>query len=224
MVDRRAEQGPIKDQGRRGTCVAFATTAGHELLRQDGLDLSEEFLHWAAKQRDGLPASAEGTTLAAAASALADLGQPVEALWPYDDRRDQRAADYRPPDGVCAAAHARCVRGGGDIQPKIPAIRDTLDRGLAVLLGIRLYRPWYEVARDGHIGMPAAGASPFGGHAVLVVGYRDGDGEGAGSCIVRNSWGADWGADGYGLLPYAYVDAHGIEAWGLALDGSRRSS
>jgi hypothetical protein len=198
--------------------VAFAMTAGHELLRQDGLDLSEEFLHWAAKQRDGLPVVAEGTTLAAAAAALADLGQPQEALWPYDDRRDQRAGDYRPPDGVRAAALARRTRGGGAVQPKAPEVRAALDRGLGVLLGIRLYRPWYEVAEDGRIAMPTAGAAPFGGHAVLVVGYRDGDGEGGGTYIVRNSWGADWGADGYGFLPYAYVDANGIAAWGLALD------
>lgn len=204
--------------------MAFAATAAHELLRPGELDLSEEFLHWAAKQRDGLPPTVEGTTLAAAAGALAALGQPVEALWPYDDSRDQRASDYQPPDGARAAARARCVRGGGNVQPKIATIQDTLERGLAVLLGIRLYRPWYEVADDGRIGMPAAGASPFGGHAVLVAGYRDGEGEGGGSCIVRNSWGADWGADGYGYLPYAYVDAHGIEAWGLALDVTKGSS
>lgn len=216
-LDRRAELAPTKDQGRRGTCVAFAMTAGHELLRQDGLDLSEEFLHWAAKQRDGLPAVAEGTTLAAVAGALAELGQPPEALWPYDDGRDQRAADYRPPDGVCAAALARRTGGGEAVPPKVPAIRAALDRGLAVLLGIRLYLPWYEITEDGRVGMPSIGATPFGGHAVLVVGYRDGEGDGGGFYIVRNSWGADWGAEGYGFLPYAYVDAHGIAAWGLAL-------
>ena len=61
-------------------------------LRTSGEDLCEEFLHWGAKQRDGLPRTVEGTTLAAAARTLADLGQPPEHHWPYDEARDYRAA------------------------------------------------------------------------------------------------------------------------------------
>lgn len=64
--------------------------------------------------------------------------------------------------------------------------------------------------------MPTAGSRPYGGHAVLLVGYQDGEGEGGGRFLVRNSWGADWGERGYGRLPYAYVDAHGLAAWNLA--------
>merc|ERR1712159_888851 len=41
----------------------------------------------------------------------------------------------------------------------------------------------------------------MGGHAVLCCGYDD-EKE---MFIVRNSWGADWGMDGYFLMPYAFM-------------------
>jgi len=87
-----------------------------------------------------------------------------------------------------------------------------LDAGRAVLLGIRLYATWFQTGPGGAIGLPAEGAADLGGHAVLVVGHRT-----DGTFVVRNSWGVDWGDGGYGYLPAAYVDAHGVEAWSLAL-------
>jgi len=214
VLDLRDRQSPIKDQGRRGTCVAFAATAGHEMLRADGEDLGAEFLHWAAKSRDGLPAAAEGTTLAAAAVALAEVGQPPEQLWPYDDTRDQWAASYRPPDEAHAAAALRRLRGGHALEPTPAALRDALDQGLAVVLGIRLYATWYAPSPEGWITLPTPGAVALGGHAVLLVGYDD-DPTASGHFIVRNSWGDDRGDGGYAYLPEAYVAAHGLQAWGL---------
>lgn len=181
------------------------------MLRAEGVDLSEEFLHWAAKQRDGLPQHAEGTTLSAAAAALADMGQPTEEAWPYDDGRDHRDPTYRPPDGACEAALARRLAGARVLHPSADGVRAALDEGCAVVLGVRLYVTWHSAPADGRIGMPSAGATALGGHAVLLVGYIDSDA--GGHFIVRNSWGVEWGVDGYGFLPYAYVDAHGLDTW-----------
>src|SRR6266508_4574515 len=79
VVDLSAVLGPVRDQGNRGTCLAFATTAGHESTRLSDLgdprtDLSEELLYWACKQLEGNTSS--GTKPAAAARALAETGQP----------------------------------------------------------------------------------------------------------------------------------------------------
>ena len=46
-----------------------------------------------------------------------------------------------------------------------------------------------------------------GGHAMLIVGYEDDESvAGGGYFTVLNSWGEDWGENGYVKLPYAYVE------------------
>jgi len=92
--------------------------------------------------------------------------------------------------------------------------------GLAVLLGIRLFATWYAPSGDGRIALPASSAVALGGHAVLLVGY-DGDAGATGYFIVRNSWGDDWGEEGYAYLPDTYIEAHGLQAWGLESEGQR---
>ena len=45
-----------------------------------------------------------------------------------------------------------------------------------------------------------------GGHAVLIVGYRDDPlVDGGGYFIVKNSWGLDWGEDGYFNIAYSQI-------------------
>ena len=52
------------------------------------------------------------------------------------------------------------------------------------------------------------------GHAVVAVGFDDSIeiGPSKGAFIIRNSWGEEWGENGYGYLPYDYL------LNGLALD------
>ena len=41
----------------------------------------------------------------------------------------------------------------------------------------------------------------LGGHAVMAAGYDDE----RKMLLVRNSWGKDWGEDGYFWMPYEYI-------------------
>ena len=49
--------------------------------------------------------------------------------------------------------------------------------------------------------MPAPGENVLGGHCVLAVGYDDSQQR----FLARNSWGPDWGIEGYFTVPYAYL-------------------
>ncbi len=49
--------------------------------------------------------------------------------------------------------------------------------------------------------MPGSGEKVVGGHAVMCVGYDDQ----AQQFTIRNSWGTQWGQNGYFKMPYAYL-------------------
>jgi len=78
-----------------------------------------------------------------------------------------------------------------------------LASGFPIVFGMTVYDSFLgeAVAASGVVPMPAVTESCQGGHAVLAVGYDDAKD----AVLVRNSWGADWGEDGYFWLPYAYI-------------------
>lgn len=51
------------------------------------------------------------------------------------------------------------------------------------------------------------GGTYFGGHAITIVGYTKT------GFIVRNSWGTNWGTNGYNEIPYKDYPGACIEAW-----------
>ena len=57
------------------------------------------------------------------------------------------------------------------------------------------------VRRTGVLPVPARHDRLLGGHAVLAVGYDHAQRR----IIFRNSWGPEWGDNGYGYLPYAFL-------------------
>ena len=82
---------PVKDQGHRGTCVAFASVALVETLvksaNKQTMDLSEEFIYWASKSLPGatLPNS-DGSFPLNMLNTAAKYGVPAEQVWPYELR------------------------------------------------------------------------------------------------------------------------------------------
>jgi C1A family cysteine protease len=206
VVDLRDRFRPVGDQGRRGTCVAFAVTALHEADRgpdgDHGLpeDLAEEVLFWGAKQIDG--DRTDGTRFTSANLALQRWGQPAEQLWPYDDGRDHRAASYQPPAAAIDPLNCH-LSALSPITADIDRVRSQLDAGRPVVLGIPVWDGFRRADRE-PLPPPQPGDIYPTRHAVVVVGHDPA----ANAVLIRNSWGSDWGNDGHlwvdaGLLTLA---------------------
>lgn len=203
-VDLRPILPEVRDQGARGTCLAFAVTAAHEKSRSGAdsapEDLSEEGLYWGCKTTDGDWDS--GTTFRSAEAALQRFGQPLGDAWPYDPYRadgpyDRPAADTEPWH---RAALRRCEAEG-------TVIRGHLLAETPVAVGLELFDGFLDPGPGGHIADPAHNEGWLGRHAVVLVGYD------ADHLLLRNSWGLSWGDGGYGWITNSYLAAHCDEAW-----------
>jgi hypothetical protein len=219
---------PIRAQGGRPTCAAFALTALNEYVRRHGsidVDLSEQHLYYQAKQIDG-DRNGCGTYLATAVEVLRDSGQCRESVWPYDPNLPCDDHGTPPPtaksDGLDYQLHAIAVE-----EKSVCAYKAQLAKAWPITVAIPTYDSWFlnsEVKRSGRITMRIGDEAEAEGHALVIVGYQDStDSPGGGYFIVRNSWGVAWAHEspyrpGYGTIPYEYIATEAWEAYAITLD------
>jgi C1A family cysteine protease len=203
VVDLRPRMPPVGDQGRLGSCTAWASTAAWraELMKQGKPDMepSELATYYWTRSLEGTTKVDAGASIRDAIKSLAKVGCAPEELWPYDIARFAKA----PPAAVKKAAGAHQALEYQAVPQMEPDLKAALAEGYAVVIGISVYESFESPAanRTGIIPLPKRSERLLGGHAIALVGYDDP----ARYFTFRNSWGTGWGDKGYGYLPYDYV-------------------
>jgi hypothetical protein len=225
-VDLRAELGPIRFQGKRGTCVAHTVCALVEcLLKRDGraTDLTEQYVYWNAKSHDGRP-NEIGTKIVVAMERQVADGACSEEVWPYVPDVIPGNESHAPPPATAAADSVanRLAAYEGLKRHDAGAIRAALDAGRPIALSVPVFPNWKGnrmLKLSGFIPMPLPGNTNDGGHAMCAVGYGyDSEFTGGGYLVLRNSWGSQFApsspvAPGHALLPFAYWEDYGWEVF-----------
>jgi len=219
IVDYTSEMSPVKDQKNLGSCTGFAIAAvkewqeRKEYLREikegsyyrrenDQYDLSEQWLYYKAKEIDPWP-NEEGTSLRYVLKILQKQGVPPEEGWVYNDREKGEAKPW-------AKLIARWNFGGKYYRiTSIPELKYALyDKG-PVVIGIVCFEEIFNPGPSGIVPYPRNPWMYYGGHAVAVVGYDDR----RKLFKFKNSWSPRWGQNGYGYLPYKYIQDFMMDAW-----------
>lgn len=112
--------------------------------------------------------------------------------------------------GAAVDTYKRILSGAGGKRP------------MPLVIGVLTFRSLNSqyTSDTGWFSLPFYDDNPDGGHAMLVVGYKDTPMvPGGGYFIVRNSWGTDWAWNykdnahrGYARIPYAYIEKFAYSA------------
>ena len=199
--------GGARFQGKRATCLAFSASAAHSVALARADDLCVEWLYCCAKLRDGT--HGEGLQMRAVREALREDGQPEEFIWPYNESRTHDDPTYCLPatDGAQLFRRQSVAIGQNAI-----GIVSALTSGRPVILGLETTVAFFEATgNSGRIELPKDAQATIGLHSVLAVGWGR-DSASSICLVVRNSWGAEWGVQGYALLTAAYAELHVLDA------------
>jgi C1A family cysteine protease len=208
-VDLRRWCPPVFDQGEIGSCTANASCAALAFLERRGPDdrlFSRLFVYYYTRQVEGTPpADDAGAQIRTVMKVLARTGVPYEQTWPYDPPHERYAA--RPSEDARAEAERHKVLFYYRCST-LATVRASLAQGFPVVFGFSMPENMTsdECRQYGRVRYPEPGEKLLGGHAVLAVGFDDTvvHGDGTGALLVRNSWGSEWGMDGYFWLPYRF--------------------
>jgi C1A family cysteine protease len=217
QADLRAKCPPIYDQGHLGSCTANAIAGALEFLqmkqRQKYFMPSRLYIYYNERAVEGSIASDSGAQLRDGMKVVNRWGACREEAWPYDIARFA----LRPGTDCYTEGVKHQTLEYARVPQDLRQMKACLASGFPFVFGFMVYAGMMSpaVRRSGEVPMPRLDEQPWGGHAVMAVGYD----EGRQRFLLRNSWGEKWGKLGYFTMPYAYLADQGLAAdfWTIRL-------
>ena len=213
-VDLRPECITAYNQGNSGTCTAHAVAGAfaylHRKHKRHPMRPSPRFIFYNEMAMTRQLGSRCTVHLRDALKAVAVKGVCPESHCKYRD--DERLLRKRPHEKAFSAARSRKLVSYHRIpmephssQMFLKHLKHCLADGYPFVFGFMTYKSFDERGgkwKDGVMPIPnRKKEAKEGGHAVMAVGYDDA----RKAFIVRNSWGPEWGLNGYFLMPYKLI-------------------
>jgi hypothetical protein len=204
-VDLRKYCSPIGDQKQTSRCSAFAWTHATELVTNlkggDSPRLSPTYtmLEFQRMQGDAQDYSyaysgGNGTVTGTdPGRVLAEQGTCRQELWPDDSPAPAK------PERVLISDSEKHRLDATPHPIALDDVRKVLSAGCPVHVAINTGPVFSEVGRDGVFAAAEPPSGFHGRHAMLIVGYT------GNFYIVKNSWGENWGDQGYCYIPKAVL-------------------
>ncbi len=213
---RRDEEGeyftPPEDQGPlncSAACAVLGLLEYFERLRGRTFEGSKLFLYKVSRNRLQKQFRVMGDTgadLRTTLKALVQFGVPPEEHWPYDiEHFDEEPSAFlyslaKPPRDV---RYFRLAESNCDGTRTWEVVKSFLAAGFPVLLGFPVPT---SLTTDANVPYRPDLDSIRGGQAAVAVGYKNNHfGRGQHALLIRSSWGTQWGDNGNGWLPIAFL-------------------
>ncbi len=199
---------PIDNQGRLSSCVGWAGNIVREILvRRTAPDtqirLSALFAYFEARKLGGYT-NDTGAQLRDVFRAMANTGICPETAWPYDE---SKVLETPPSLSYQQALLAKIYiyrRLANTLE-----MRQTLSSGFALAVSVKVFAKLGLILMplsNGVLEIPDDDTNPSG-HAFCVIGYS------SHSFLCRNSWGVEWGNNGYFWITEEYMNKYLMDSW-----------
>jgi C1A family cysteine protease len=200
----------VYDQGEIGSCTANAIGGAIEFdqMKQKLPEVfipSRLFVYYNERAMENTINDDSGAMIRDGIKSVAKQGVCPETMWPYDP------TPFPPNPHLTKKPSPRCYKEAlkhtaveyERVPRNLWQMKGCLASGYPFVLGFTVYDSFETdaVVRTGNVPMPSPSEHVLGGHAVLAVGYEDKQNR----FRMRNSWGEDWGINGYFTMPYAYL-------------------
>ena len=209
-VDLRPLCSLVEDQGQLGSCTANALAGNLEFLDNEADkaydDISRLFIYYNERVLMGTPDYDSGATLRIGIKTLVNDGACAESLWPYKINQ----FSVKPLSRCYVQAKKHRISSYHRLE-NLDDMLVCLAEGYPFVFGFSVYESFesQQVAQTGIVPMPKPNETLLGGHAVTAVGYD----QKSKYFIVRNSWGQQWGQEGYCLMPFDYMVSLARDFW-----------
>ena len=193
-LDYRGDMLPVRDQGKQGSCYAFAAASMKEFqeLKNYGCDfyMSPQFIYNSrGNLYDDTPTNDGGMHSRDVMKILHKKGVCAESDYPYG-----KEIDVLPPEDVAKKALNHVIKEYARVQT-VRELKQALYTNGPCLMTMPIYTMSTTTMWKG-------GTERLGGHAMCVVGYTKK------GFILRNSWGEKWGDKGYTIFPFEDWGSH----------------
>jgi C1A family cysteine protease len=198
VVDLRPDFPECYDQGEFNSCTANSIGAAiHYLIGKYEATPSRMFIYYKEREMQNTQNQDDGSTLQAGIEVCEQIGVCPEPVWKYSQKHL-----FMPPNPDLLKAPIVKITKAETVNT-FDELKHSLAMKFPVVIGIVVFQSFEseQVAQTGIMVMPQPNEQTLGGHALCVVGYDDTKQ----SLIVRNSWGIEWGLDGYFYMPYSFA-------------------
>jgi Papain family cysteine protease len=197
-LDKRNSVPKILDQGQEGSCTGFGLAAVINLLNTEKRNLdftaSPRMLYEMAKKHDEWPGEDySGSSCRGAIRGWKNMGVCSDHEWPYDINNP----------GELTIEHAYEARSNTlgsyyRLRADINDYHAALNEVGAIYVSANVHSGWEKpkTSEGTNLAVIKPSNKINGGHAFAIVGYNNQ------GFVVQNSWGIDWGSDGFALWLY----------------------
>lgn len=210
-VDLRPWDSLVEDQGALGSCAGNAITNAYELVVKqkqpdEFVELSRLFVYYNARMlEENVEEDAGVFYMRNAFKGCNHYGLCTEQLWPYNTEKFAE----KPTEMAYSDAEQRRIPKYATVTG-INNMLEVLNLAYPIVIGMDTYASFMLLdSANSVMSMPGATEEYIGGHAMVILGYNLADQQ----FLVKNSFGREWGADGYCRMPFDYTMKYVFERW-----------